>query len=69
MDEGVQKRQTSTYKIKKSWGRNVQHGDYSQHITYMKVAKRVDLRSCPEKTMVTDSNQTYCGDDFTEQLQ
>ena len=29
MAEGGQKVQTSTYKINKSWGHNVQHGDYS----------------------------------------
>ena len=29
MDEGGQKVQNSNYKISKSWGRNVQHGDYS----------------------------------------
>ena len=29
MGEGVQKVQTSSYKINESWGCNVQHGDYS----------------------------------------
>ena len=28
MGEGSQKVQTSSYKISKSWGYNVQHGDY-----------------------------------------
>ena len=30
MDEGGQNVQTSSYKISKLWGCNVQHGDYSQ---------------------------------------
>ena len=38
MGEGGQKVNTSSYKINKSWGYNVQHGDYS-----LKVAKRVDI--------------------------
>ena len=29
MGEGTQKIQTSSYKINKSWGCNVEHGDYS----------------------------------------
>ena len=29
MSEGHQKVQTSNYKISKSWGCNIQHGDYS----------------------------------------
>ena len=29
MGEGSQKVQASSYKINKSWGCNVQHGDYS----------------------------------------
>ena len=29
MGEGVQKVQTSSYKINKPWGCNVQHGNYS----------------------------------------
>ena len=29
MDEGGQKVQTFSYKINKSWGYNIQHGNYS----------------------------------------
>ena len=34
-------------KINKSWGCNVQHGDYSQEYrrVYLKVAKRIDFKS------------------------
>ena len=40
MREGGQKVQTCSYKISKSCGCNVQHGDYSQYcILYVKVAK------------------------------
>ena len=34
MGDGGQKLQTSSYKINKSWGCNVQHGDYSLQILY-----------------------------------
>lgn len=39
--EGGQKVQGCRYKINKSWGRNVQHGDYSKQycIACLKVAK------------------------------
>ena len=47
MCEGIQKVETSSYKINRFWGCNVQHGDYSQQycIAYLKVARRVDLKS------------------------
>ena len=45
MDEGGQNVHISSYKIDKSWGCNVQHGDYSEQycIVYLKVAKRGHL--------------------------
>ena len=42
------------YKINESWGWNIQHGDDGQQcwIAYVKVAKRIDLKSsqCKKKT-------------------
>ena len=50
MGEGGQKVRTSSYKKSKSWGCNVQHGDYSWYCTaYLKVAKRVNLESSHHK--------------------
>ena len=45
--KGSQKVQTSSYRINKSWGCNVQHGDYC--IEYLKVAKTGDLSSHHKK--------------------
>ena len=47
MGEKGQKVEISSYKMSKSWGCNVQHGDYSQEycIVYLKVARGVDLKS------------------------
>ena len=47
MGEGGQKVQSSSYKINKSWGCNIQHGNCSYYycIAYLKVAKRVDLKN------------------------
>ena len=65
MGEGSQKAQTSSYKINKSWGCNVQHGNYVNNDVYLKVFKRVDLKSAHLKKkilcIVMDVNQTYCG--------
>ena len=38
--------QASSYKMKKFWESNVQHGDYTQEhcITCFKVAQRVDMK-------------------------
>ena len=52
MGEGGQKVQISSYKINKSWGCDVQHGDCNTIIVliaYLKVAKRVDLKSSHHK--------------------
>lgn len=46
----VQKVHTSSYKIGKSWGCNIQLGDYSQYcITHLKVARIVDCKSFHHK--------------------
>ena len=60
MGEEGPKAQTSSYQISKSWGCNVQHGDYSQQdcILYLIVAKRGDLKSSPHKRKFV----TMCGD-------
>lgn len=39
------KRQTSSYKISKLWGCYVQDGNYINNIVYLKVSKRIDLKS------------------------
>ena len=55
MSEGRgQKTQTSSYKINKSWGCNVLHGDYSNTVLhiYMKMAKGVDLKSFYHKEKI-----------------
>lgn len=43
--------QKSSYKINKLWENNVQDGDYINNIliTYVKVSKRVDLKSDYQK--------------------
>lgn len=43
--------QKSSYKINKLWENNVQDGDYINNIliTYVKVSKRVDLKSAYQK--------------------
>lgn len=45
MDEGSHKVQISSYKINRSWGCNVQKGDYSYNtiVHILKVAERVNL--------------------------
>ena len=47
MGEGGQRVQTSSYKMNKFRGCNIQHGDHSYQccIVYLKVAKRVSLKS------------------------
>lgn len=65
MGEGDQKVQTSSYKINKVWGWNVQHGDYSKHnFAHLKVVKRVDLKSSHCKQKNHDVNELieslYC---------
>ena len=54
MGERGQKIQTSSYKTNKCWGCTVQHGDYNFKycIAYLKVAKRVDLKSYHKKKNV-----------------
>ena len=71
MGDGYQKVQTSSYKRSKSWGYNVQHGDYSYYcIAYLKVVKREDVKHSQHKKkilklcMLMDVNETYCGDHF-----
>lgn len=50
----------SSYRISRPWGCNVQPGDYSEYcIVYLKVAKRVGLRSSPHKKKKI---VTTCGD-------
>ena len=51
MDEDGQKVQTPSYKIIKSWGSNVQHGEYNQKYCtiYLNVAKKVDLQRSHHK--------------------
>ena len=52
VEESVQGVQSSSYKMNKFWGCDVQHGDYCwKYCTaYLKVAKRVDLKSSHHKT-------------------
>ena len=50
MGKRGQKLQTSSYKINKSWGYNVQHGDYPNIVLYYNIV-RVDLNSHPRKKM------------------
>ena len=62
----------SSYKISKSWGCDVQHGDYS-YIIYLKIAKKIDLKSshCKKNScdcVVMNVNWTYC-DDHLEKYQ
>ena len=46
MSEGGQNSQTSSYKVNRSWGYNLQYGDYVyRYCVYLKVAKKVDLKS------------------------
>ena len=47
MDERSQKVQTSSYKINKPWGCDIQQGEYSQKhfIAYLKIAKTANLKS------------------------
>ena len=47
----VVKRYKLPVKINKPWGCSVQHGDYSEQYctVYVKVAKRVDLKSSHHK--------------------
>ena len=54
MGSGGQKAQTSIYKMNKSWRHNIQHDDYSlkYHDIYLKVAKRVDLKSFHHKKKI-----------------
>ena len=47
MGKGGQKVQTSSYEMNTSWGCNVQCGENS--IVYLKVAKKVDLKSLRHK--------------------
>ena len=49
--EMSQKIQTCSYKISKSWGCDLQHGDYSYQycIVYLKVAERIDLKSSHQR--------------------
>ena len=49
MGERIFKVQTSSCKVSQSRGYNVQYGDYSWYGAYMKVAKRVDLKSSHHK--------------------
>ena len=51
MSEGGQKVQTSSYKVNKYWGCNVQHADYSKQCSmgYLNVAKGVDPKCSPHK--------------------
>ena len=56
----------SSYKISKSCGCDVQHGDYS-YIICLKMAKKIDLKSshCKKKScdcVVMNVNWTYCDD-------
>ena len=50
MGEGDPKAQTSSHNINKSRGCNVQHGGYSSYcVAYLKVAKKIDLKSSHHK--------------------
>ena len=51
MGDRNQEVQMSSFKINKSYDHNIQHGDYRQYyvITNLKVAKKVNLRSCHHK--------------------
>ena len=51
LNEGGQKEQTSSYKINKYWGCNVQHNRYNEHCCtlYMKVVERVNPKSSHHK--------------------
>ena len=42
-----EKAQTSSYKVYKSWGWNVDYGEHSEEYTipYLEIAKRVDVKS------------------------
>ena len=68
MGKGIQKVQTSSYKINKSWECGVQHGDYSYNIVYQKVAEKVPLKRYLHKKkkfqIMRDVTLTYCGDCF-----
>lgn len=48
MGKSDQQVQTCGYKINTSWGYNVQRGNYSSHIVYLKFAKGVDFRNSQE---------------------
>ena len=48
-----QQQQTSSYKINKFWGYNVQHDNYSSyHTIYVKVSNRVDYKSFHHKEKI-----------------
>ena len=51
LDEGSHKVQTSTCKINKYWGCNVQHDNYTSYCStvYLKAAERVDPKSSHHK--------------------
>lgn len=53
MGEGGQKIQTSNFKVSKSWGCNIRHGDL------MKVAKRADLKSTHHLLYNTENSTQY----------
>ena len=44
--EKSQKLQTYSYKINKAWKCNIQRGYYSYYIICLKVAEKVNLKSC-----------------------
>ena len=76
LNKGCQKMQTSSFKVSKSWGCNVQHDEYShQHCMEQLKVRRVYLKRPhhKEKTtfllcVVMDVNETYCGNHFATYL-
>ena len=52
MGEGGQKVQTSRYQINKCWRCDAQHSDLVNNIVYLKVAKRINLKSSHHKKKI-----------------
>lgn len=55
-----QRIKSSSYKMSRFWGSNIQHGDYSEQycIIYLEVAERVDL-TCSHHTQKSVTTWAY----------
>lgn len=64
LDEVGQKIRSSSHKVSKHWGCNVQHDDYSYHslMVYFKAVKRVSPEFSSQRKNI---KSTYCGYYFT----